>query len=107
MNKEDLLFRAYTVNRRWSNASLLVHRAFDGHIVSMHQSGSHWIKNMLGRVLQQIYGLPPLRHIQDDSIIGHTKSPPIYRHIPQIVHSHGYPHALTLAVPFAQNSLPG
>jgi hypothetical protein len=99
MDKTGLIFRLYTVNRRWSNASLLVHRGFDGHIVSMQQSGSHWIKNMLASVLAQLYDLPPLAHIQDDSIIGHTKSPPIYRNIPQIVHSHGYPHALTLNVP--------
>jgi hypothetical protein len=98
-DRTGLVFQLYTLNRRWSNASLMKHRAFDGHIVSMQQSGSHWIKNMLAGVLSQLYGLPPLAHIQDDSIIGHTKSPPVYKNIPQIVHSHGYPHALTLGLP--------
>lgn len=83
---DEQFFRLYTLNRRWSNASLLFRRSFDGHIVSMQQSGTHWLKNMLA-------------HIQDDSIIGHTKSPPVYKNIPQIVHSHGYPHALTLRLP--------
>lgn len=99
MTKTDLTFALYTLNRRWTNGSLLFHRNFDGHIVSMQQSGSHWIKNQLASVLAQLYNLPPLAHIQDDSIIGHTKSPPKYKNIPQIVHSHGYPHGLTLKIP--------
>jgi|SRR5581483_2167295 len=94
-----LRFKVDTLNRRWSNASLLIHRSFDGHIVSMQQSGTHWLRNMLANVLVQLYDLPRLQHIQDDSIIGHTKSPPIYKHIPQIVHSHGCPHALTMRLP--------
>ncbi len=97
---QDWRFHATTLNRRWSNASLMHHRGFDGHIVSMQQSGSHWIKNLLGHALMEIYDLPPMAHIQDDSIIGHVKSPPLYKNIPQIVHSHGYPHALTLQLPF-------
>ncbi|MDF3022648.1 MAG: Sulfotransferase domain protein [Alphaproteobacteria bacterium] len=100
MTKTDLIFALYTLNRRWTNGSLLMHRNFDGHIVSMQQSGSHWIKNQLASVLAQLYNLPPLAHIQDDSIIGHTKSPPKYKNIPQIVHSHGYPHGFTLMLPF-------
>lgn len=76
MDKTGLLFRFNAFHLRWSNASLLVHRSFDGHIVSMQQSGSHWVKNMLSNVLIQRYNLPPLAHIQDDSIVGHTKSPP-------------------------------
>lgn len=99
MKMEEVSFRLYTLNRRWTNASLLTHRHFDGHIVSMQQSGSHWIKNMLSHVLIRLYNLPPMAHIQDDSVIGHTKTPPAYKNIPQIVHSHGYPHALTLKVP--------
>jgi hypothetical protein len=99
MDKTGLLFRFNAFHLRWSNASLLVHRSFDGHIVSMQQSGSHWVKNMLSNVLIQRYNLPPLAHIQDDSVVGHTKSPPAYKNIPQIVHSHGFPHALTLKIP--------
>jgi len=99
MNKTDFIFKTYAFNRRWSNASLLTHRDADGHIVSMQQSGSHWIKNLVSHVLMQRYGLPPMAHIQDDSIVGHTHTPPKYKNIPQIVHSHGYPHALTLRVP--------
>ena len=96
----DFAFRLHTLNRRWFNNTLLRRRNFDGHIVSMNQSGSHWIKNMLADVLAQRYNLPPLKHVQDDSIIGHPKSRPLYKNIPCLVHSHGFPHALTLALPF-------
>lgn len=98
--KPDFAFRLHTLNRRWFNTTLLRRRGFDGHIVTMNQSGSHWIKNMLGDVLIQRYNLPPLKHVQDDSVIGHPKSLPVYKNIPCIVHSHGFPHALTLALPF-------
>lgn len=97
---EEQYFHFHAWTRRWSNASLLRRRHFDGHIVSMRQSGTHWLKNMLAQIMVALYDLPPLSHIQDDSIIGHTKSPPVYKHIPQIVHSHGQPHGLTLRVPF-------
>lgn len=96
---QEQLFYLYTINRRWSNASLMRYRNFDGHIVSMQQSGTHWLKNMLAHIMTELYDLPPLEHIQDDSIIGHTKTPPKYKNIPQIIHSHGYPHALTLKLP--------
>jgi hypothetical protein len=96
----DQYFHFYTWNQRWSNASLIRRRHFDGHIVSMKQSGTHWLKNMLSHIMIELYDLPPMAHIQDDSIIGHTKSPPVYKNIPQIVHSHGHPHGLTLRVPF-------
>ena len=55
MKMEEVNFRLYTLNRRWTNASLLTHRHIDGHIVSMQQSGSHWIKNMLSQVLIKLY----------------------------------------------------
>ena len=99
-NLKLLKFRLHTINRRWFNTTLIRRRNFDGHIVSMNQSGSHWIKNLLAHVLMEKYNLPPLKHVQDDSIIGHPKSMPIYDAIPCIVHSHGFPHALTLKIPF-------
>ena len=97
---EDLVFHTITLNRRLFNPTLLRHRSFDGHIVSMHQSGFHWLKNMLSYILIAAYDLPPMQHIQDNSIIGHTKSPPKYNFIPGIVHSHSHPHLFTLGLPF-------
>lgn len=100
MLSDKMIFRLYTLNRRWFNTTLLRRRGFDGHVVSMQQSGTHWLKNMLAQVFVRLYDLPPLAHIQDDSIIGHPRSLPKYKHIPQIVHSHSYPHGLTLVLPF-------
>ena len=97
---ERLVFHTGTLNRRWFNTTLLRHRTFDGHIVSMHQSGFHWLKNMLSHILIEMYDLPPMQHIQDNSIIGHTKSHPKYNSIPAIVHSHSHPHFFTLGLPF-------
>lgn len=93
------IFWRHATSRKWLNGTLMKRRNFDGHIVSMPQSGSHWLKNMLSDVLADKHGLPKMAHIQDDSIIGHPKSPPKYKNIPKLVHSHSYPHAVTLRVP--------
>lgn len=94
-----LLFVAYSLNRRLFNTTLLRRRSFDGHIVSMHQAGFHWLKNMLSYVLVDRYGLPPVSGIRDNSVIGHPRSPPLYDNIPRIVHSHSLPHLFTLKIP--------
>ncbi len=91
---DELRFRARSLNRALFNPPTLRHRHFDGFIASMHQSGTHWFKYMLGLTLAKLYDLPPPTHIQDDSIVGHPKSPPLYPQIPQIVHSHSIPHYL-------------
>ena len=49
---------------------------------------------MLGLTLADIYNLSPPKHIQDDSVVGHPKTPPLYPQIPQIIHSHSIPHFL-------------
>ena len=85
---QDLLFRFHSSRRDWFNFSLLEHRDFDGYMVSMHQSGTHWLKHMLSVVMSPEYGLPIPELLQDDSIIGHPKSPPKHTNAPRIVHSH-------------------
>lgn len=94
-----LIFIAHSVNRRLFNTTLLRRRDFDGHIVSFHQAGFHWLKNMLSYVMVVRYELPPMTDIRDNSVVGHPKSPPVYSHIPCIVHSHSHPHLLTLKIP--------
>jgi hypothetical protein len=89
-----MYLRARIINRGLFSPTTLRHRRFDGQIVSMKQSGSHWLKYMLGLTLAKIHNLPPPAHIQDDAIIGHPKTPPRYGNIPQIVHSHTIPHYL-------------
>ena len=86
-----------TINRIWFNTTMLRRRAFDGHIVSMNQAGSHWLKFMLSNLLALHYDLPKPDHIQSDAIVGHPKSPPKYGDVPRIVHSHSLPHALLMS----------
>lgn len=96
---DKLLFTMHSLNRRLFNTTLLRRRNFDGHIVSLHQAGFHWLKNMLSYILMTHFNLPPMSDIRDNSIIGHPKSLPVYKNIPCIVHSHSQPHLLTLKIP--------
>ncbi len=91
---DDVRLRARSLSRGLFNPTTLRHRRFDGFIASMHQSGTHWLKYMLGLTLAKLYNLPPPAYIQDDTIVGHPKSPPRYRQIPQLVHAHSIPHYL-------------
>ncbi len=77
-----------------TNVSLLYNRHFDGVIVSMHQSGSHWIKHILTSMFVKLYGLEEPKSINSFDIIGHPKVRPVYKDIPQIVHSHSIAHPL-------------
>ena len=88
-------FRARCVNRGlFTSATLRRRRDYDGFMASVKQSGTHWLKYMLGLTLARLHGLPEPAHIQDDSIVGHPKSPPRYTGIPRIVNSHSMPHYL-------------
>lgn len=88
-------FRARCVNRGlFTSATLRRRRDYDGFMASVKQSGTHWVKYMLGLTLARIHGLPEPAHIQDDSIVGHPKAPPRYAGIPRIVNSHSMPHYL-------------
>ena len=49
---------------------------------------------MLSLALAERYGLAPPEHIKDDSIVGHTKTPPRYKNIPQLAVTHSHPHYL-------------
>ncbi len=89
---DELRFRARSLNRALLNPATLRHRRFDGFIASMQHSGTHWLKYMLGLTLAKLYDLPPPAYISDDSIVGHSKSPPLYTQIPQIVATHSIPH---------------
>ncbi|MCH7887735.1 MAG: sulfotransferase domain-containing protein [Proteobacteria bacterium] len=66
----------------------LRHRHFDGVIISMPQSGTHWIRYMLSLILARLHDLPPLSRIGDKSIVGSPK----FRQIPRILQTHRPPH---------------
>lgn len=94
LTPDEWRLRARSLNRGLFNPATLRRRHFDGFIACMQHSGTHWVKYMLGLTLAKLHDLPPPAHIEDNSIVGHIKSPPLYPHIPQIVHAHSAPHYL-------------
>lgn len=103
MNKSTKLL-IKSANRQIFNPTVLKHHQFDCHIATAKQCGTHWIKYMLSLVLCEIHNLPPPSHIIEDNIVGHTKTPPKYNHIPQIAVTHSHPHYL-LRIQNIQNIL--
>ena len=75
------------------------HRAVHGHIVTMHQSGSHWLNFMLSTGICRVCGVPPVEHIADRSIVGRPQDPIVHRDIPRLVQSHEVPGPLVHAWP--------
>lgn len=103
-NKIKLQLLAKSVNRQIFNPTVIKHRKFDCHIATAKQCGTHWIKYMLSLVLCDLYDLPPPNHIIEDNVIGHTKTPPKYTHIPQVAVTHSHPHYL-LHIPHIEQLL--
>ena len=55
-------FHFHRLRRALGNFSLLAHRDCAGHLASMHQSGTHWLKFMLASALARHYGVPGPRY---------------------------------------------
>lgn len=92
---EFFRFHASALNKSVFNSSTIRRRHFDAQIVSMHNSGSHWLKYSLGVGIAEVYGLQMPEHIQSDKIIGHPKTlPEKVPGLPCIVHSHSLAHKL-------------
>jgi len=89
---DALRFRLKCVNRGLFNPTVIRRRAFEGHITSPKQSGTHWVKYLLSLVLAELYDLPEPEHIRSNAIVGHPKAPPRYPGIPRIVTSHNHAH---------------
>jgi hypothetical protein len=75
-------------------------RRYDGFMVTMRLSGTHWLKHLLATVLAEQYGLPAPEHVDDHRTIGIPADPPIHvQGVPRIVHSHALPSPLVHAPP--------
>ena len=79
--------------------SLLRDRGAAGHIVSMQQSGTHWLRHMLALVLCRHYALPEPQNFDDRSIIGSHKHTVAHSRIPRILSTHNIPSPLVHAAP--------
>lgn len=97
-----LQFKLRCANHRWLNTTMLRRRHFDGQIVSMQQSGTHWLRHMLSLCMAEVYNKPAPETIQSLDFIGRPKHPPKYREIPQISSSHSLPHGLMYWKPVAR-----
>ena len=89
-----IAFLYHSLRRDLSNFSLLKNRAFDGFMVSMHQSGTHWLKHILATALSRKYNLPPPKYSHANEIIGGVKDQRPYAQLPRIASSHSIPHFL-------------
>lgn len=87
-------FLYHSLRRDISNFSLLKHRHFDGFMVSMHQSGTHWLKHILASALSHKHGLPAPRYSHANEFIGGIREKREYPELPHIVSTHSIPHIL-------------
>ena len=84
----------HAARRDWTNLSFRRHRQFDGFIVSMHQSGTHWLKYLITLVLARRFGLPVPDSIGDSHVIGGPRERPRYEVSPRLGSSHTIPSPL-------------
>jgi len=104
MTRESLHLTKRALNRQLFNPTCIKHNNFDGHIATAKNCGTHWVKYMLSLALAEKYNLPAPESIRDDAIVGHTKTPPKYKNIPQIAITHSHPHYL-MRLPAAHKAL--
>jgi len=100
--KETINFQLRYWNRLLFTTALLRHRHFDGHILSMQQSGTHWMRYMLGLCMAEVYRQPPPASIQSEVFIGNPRQPPSAAAWPCLVSSHSLPHALMYSRTFCR-----
>jgi len=67
-------YKYHALRRDCFNFSLLAHRDFDAMLITMHQSGTHWLKYMLTLALAKKLGLGNPEYIQSDIFFGTPSS---------------------------------
>jgi hypothetical protein len=92
-----LRFHYHCLRRDISNFALVRHRDYTGFLVSMHQSGTHWLKHMLATAIARRHGLAPPSRADANDIIGGMRDTPRRRGVPVLASSHSVPHLLLYA----------
>ena len=87
-------YRYHTLRRDCINFSLLAHRDFDSMLITMHQSGTHWLKYMLTLSLVKKLGIDRPEYIQDDMFFGNPSSYQCNYEISRIASAHSIPNLL-------------
>ncbi len=97
-----LSFHWHARRRDWTNFSFRRHRRFDAYLVTMHQSGTHWLKYLLTLMITREHGLEVPDTISDNVVIGGPKEDARYALTPRLGHSHTIPSPLlgaAMAIP--------
>lgn len=87
-------YKYHALRREYINLSLLVHRDFDSMLITMHQSGTHWLKYMLTLALVEKLGIDRPEFMQDDMFFGNPSSYQCNYEISRIASAHSIPHLL-------------
>ena len=87
-------YKYHALHRDCFNLSLLAHHDFDTMLVTMHQSGTHWLKYMLTLALAEKLGVEKPEYIQSDIFFGNPTSYQCDYEIARIASAHSIPHAL-------------
>jgi len=91
---ESSRFQFHRLRHELGNFSLLKSRHCDGAIISMHQSGTHWLKFMLANAIAAHYGIEAPRYNHANDIIGGNKDRRLPAPIPHFRSSHSIPPLL-------------
>ena len=84
----------HLLRRDVTNLSFLRHRIFYGFIVTMHQSGTHWLKHMLATAISRELDIPPPKFSYAPDMIGGPRDAKMYPGIRPFGHSHTIPSFL-------------
>ncbi|MSQ69360.1 MAG: hypothetical protein EXR83_14425 [Gammaproteobacteria bacterium] len=88
-------FSWHCLRRDVSNFALLKHRHFDGFLITMQNSGTHWLKHMMSTALALEFNLPPPAFLENNlsnDFIGHPRHPRRYPQVPRLASTHSIPH---------------
>jgi hypothetical protein len=94
---EDMRVRLHDAAIDVSNFHVFHHRHVDGMFVSAKNSGTHWLKFMLGHAIALDYGVPPPAHSSGgavNDIIGNPRIPQRHPHLPRLTSTHTIPSRL-------------
>ncbi|MEW4531405.1 MAG: sulfotransferase domain-containing protein [Maioricimonas sp. JB045] len=69
-------------------------RHVHAHLVTMPQSGTHWLCYMLALGLSRTFDVPGPAHIADRRFVLRPQDRIIHPELPRLVHSHNIPHPL-------------
>ncbi|MFG0333084.1 MAG: sulfotransferase domain-containing protein [Maioricimonas sp. JB049] len=69
-------------------------RHVQAHLVTMPQSGTHWLCYMIALGLSRTFSVPGPAHIADRRFVLRPQDRVIHPELPRLVHSHNIPHRL-------------